>query len=312
MIPGYKRNAAILISTVVFLFLHTHVFLTDLEAADKKNYSLSQIQPEKIKFFSKSKTSDSKPFEIQGYLFRPKIKSPSPAIVAMHGCGGLFNKAGELSKRHNDWAVRLTNLGYVVLFPDSFTPRGIDSVCEIKKRTNFSAMEIRPLDAYGALAWLQSQDFVKADSIGLLGWSNGGTSVLASVDESLKEIRKEMEHDFKVAVAFYPGCRAFNEKPKWHPIIPTTILIGEADDWTPAAPCISLVKKSRASGADMEIFTFPNAYHGFDNPDEPLKTRKNLAFTSKKDGVATTGTNPKARADVIERVPKIFDKYLKK
>lgn len=312
MIPGYKKNAAILISSIILLCLYATTFAADPQPDDKKTESYSQILPEKIKFFPKVQTSGWRPIEIVGYLFRPKGEGPFPAIVAMHGCGGLFNKTGNLSKRHNDWAVRLTNLGYVVLFPDSFTPRGIDSVCEIKKRTDFSAMETRPLDAYGALAWLQSQEFVKADSIGLLGWSNGGTSVLASVGGYVEELRSRIKHDFKVAVAFYPGCRAFYEKSKWHPAIPTTILIGEADDWTPAETCVALVKKLRKSGTNIEIFTFPDAYHGFDNPDEPLKTRKNLAFTSKKDGVATTGTNPKARADVIERVPKIFEKYLKR
>lgn len=312
MIPKYIKNAATLSIPVVFLCFYAQIFLFDLEAAEKKNDNISQIQPEKIKFLSKSKSTDNKPSEIDGYLFRPNGKGPSPAIIALHGCGGLFNKTGKLSKRHYDWAVRLTSFGYVVLFPDSFTPRGFDSVCEVKGRNSVSVTRVRPRDAYGALAWLQSQEFVKADSIGLLGWSNGGTSVLASVDGHFKEIRDDVRHDFKVAVAFYPGCRVFDENPEWQPIIPTTILIGEADDWTPAEPCVSLVKKKRGSGADIEIFIFPEAYHGFDNPDEPLKKRKNLAFTSNKDGIATTGTNPKARTDVIERVPKIFEKYLKK
>lgn len=312
MILKYKKSAAIVVSFIVFLCLHTQIFSSDLEAADKISSSPLQIQPEKIKFSSKIKPTDNKPFEIDGYLFRPRGKGPFPAIVAMHGCGGLFGKPGKLSKRHYDWAVRLTNLGYVVLFPDSFTPRGFDSVCEVKVRTSVSVTTVRPRDAYGALAWLQSQKFVKADSIGLLGWSNGGTSVLASIGGYVNELRRRIKHDFKVAVAFYPGCRAFHEKSEWHPVIPITILIGEADDWTPPGPCVALVKKLRKSGTDIEIFTFPDAYHGFDNPDEPLKKRKNLAFTSKKDGIATTGTNPKARADVIERVPKIFEKYLKK
>jgi dienelactone hydrolase len=54
---------------------------------------------------------------LDGYLFRPEGNGPFPAIVALHGCSGLFTKRGKLNARFLDWGRRLAGLGYVVLFP---------------------------------------------------------------------------------------------------------------------------------------------------------------------------------------------------
>src|SRR4051812_35788378 len=71
-----------------------------------------------------------KGLELSGTLVRPAGPGPFPAIVALHGCSGLYGRAGELSARHEDWARRLTAEGYVVLFPDSFGSRGAGPQCK--------------------------------------------------------------------------------------------------------------------------------------------------------------------------------------
>ena len=40
---------------------------------------------------------------------------------------------------------------------------------------------MRPLDAYGALAYLRTRADVVADRIGLHGWSNGASATLAAM-----------------------------------------------------------------------------------------------------------------------------------
>src|SRR5580704_1926255 len=56
---------------------------------------------------------------LRGLLMKPEGIGPFPAIVALHGCNGLF-KEGALVAREAAWAQLLTAHGYVVLFPDSF------------------------------------------------------------------------------------------------------------------------------------------------------------------------------------------------
>jgi dienelactone hydrolase len=266
-------------------------------------------QPEKITFSSRDNDlQGNKPTLLNGYLFRPVGNGPFPAIVALHGCSGLFAKSGKLSARFEDWGRRLREHGYVVLFPDSFHSRGISEVCTRKNRSGFSAHKERAGDAAGALAWLQAQSFVRGDRIGLMGWSNGGTTLLAAVDASLKP---SADKDFRVAVAFYPGCTNFSKKNNWHPRIPLTILIGEADDWTPASSCRALITRAQQEGRTAEVVIFPHAYHAFDHPNLSLRTRKGLAFTVRKEGTARVGTNPEARSAVLELVPRILDQFLK-
>ena len=59
----------------------------------------------------------------------------------------------------------------------------------------------RARDAIGAARWLDSQALAARGRIGVMGWSNGGSTVLRLIE------RKEAAELFSAAVAFYPGCR---------------------------------------------------------------------------------------------------------
>ncbi len=45
---------------------------------------------------------------------------------------------------------------------------------------------------------------------------------------------------------------------------PTLVLIGEADDWTPAERCRDMVAHSRPDGAAIALTVYPGAHHAFD------------------------------------------------
>ena len=87
---------------------------------------------------------------------------------------------------------------------------------------------------------------------------------------------------FRAAVAFYPGCIALSQaKDAYHPYAPLLILIGEADDWTPAAPCVELAAKTKAGGDPVEIVTYPGAHHGFDRINLPVRYRPEVRNLNK-------------------------------
>jgi acetyl esterase/lipase len=46
------------------------------------------------------------------------------------------------------------------------------------------------------------------------------------------------------------------------------ILVGESDDWTPAAPCRRFTQSAKAAGTSVTIASYPNATHAF-NVDLP-------------------------------------------
>ena len=49
---------------------------------------------------------------LSGVLYRPAGGGPFPAVVALHGCAGLFGTSGAVSPRHADWGERLAQQGF--------------------------------------------------------------------------------------------------------------------------------------------------------------------------------------------------------
>jgi dienelactone hydrolase len=242
---------------------------------------------------------------LRGELFRPDGPGPFPAIVALHGCAGLYGRRGDLSPRHADWAEHLTAQGYLVLFPDSFGSRGAPPQCKVKNRATRPSRE-RIADMIAAKAYLASRPDVKPSAISLLGWSNGASTVLYAVGQS--QPVTGATPGFAAAVAFYPGCRLPAKHDDWRTLTPLLILIGAADDWTPATPCEALAQAAQAAGEPVSIVVYPGAYHDFDHPRLAVHETTDLAFTADGGGSAHSGTNPAARADALRRVPAFLPK----
>jgi dienelactone hydrolase len=220
-------------------------------------------------------------------LYLPKGKPKPPAIVALHGCGG------PMPKRDGDWAARLAAAGHIVLLPDSFGSRGLGSQCANASRA-VTAGGKRREDALAAMQWLAGRPGTPPGGVLLMGWSDGGTTVLAA-----GRVAADLPAGLvRGLIAFYPGCRGASQRAGWTPAAPLLILMGEADDWTPAAPCHALA--DRLPGV-VKLVTYPGVYHDFDVPDRKLKVLTGLA--SPESGRAHVGSDPAAREDALRQVP---------
>lgn len=247
---------------------------------------------------------------LDGYLFRPAGAGRHPAIVGLHGCSGMFARAtGQMTGLYRDWAAEFARRGYVFLLVDSFGPRHHGEMCSTG---GFDAglYRQRPKDAYGALWYLQAQPFVSGDRVGVIGWSQGGATVLNSIGtQSLGRPAQLPQGDFRAAVAFYPGaCNDSRQPAGWTSTIPLLALIGAEDVWTPAAPCQAFLAGAVGRGARIETQLYPGAYHGFDAPNQP---RRELPDYRTRAGVVPViGTDPAARQDAYARVPAFLARYL--
>lgn len=222
-------------------------------------------------------------------LLRPSGAGPFPAVVALHGCGGLVDKRGRLRSREADWADRFLAAGYAVLFPDSFTARGLREICTAGERSIFP--KDRADDAVAAAEWLAGQPFVDRNRLALMGWSHGAMAVLWALRPGF--LAKPPQ--FRTAIALYPGCRQIDRLDGWRPSIPLTLLIGSADDWTRPGPCRSLAKRT-----GFRFIEYPGAYHGFDAPHARVRVREGLG--KPKGGKAHVGTDQAARTSAIKEV----------
>ena len=248
--------------------------------------------------------------QLDGYLYRPAGEGRRPAVVGLHGCSGMFSRAtGAIAPIYREWAAELNRQGYVFLLVDSFRPRNASELCS-SQGFDLELYRTRPKDAYGALAYLQAQPFVRGDRIGLIGWSQGGGGTLFSIgNRSLGRPATLPQGDFRAAVAFYPGsCNIERQPSDWTSRIPLLVLIGAEDVWTPAAPCKTFLDGAIGRGAPIEMQIYPGAYHGFDAPNQ---YRLELpAYRTRAGVVPIVGTDPAGRQDALARVPTFLSKYI--
>ena len=89
------------------------------------------------------------------------------------------------------------------------------------------------------------------------------------------------------------------------------ILIGEKDDWTPAAPCQALTDAAQRAGHPVSIKVYPGAHHSFDShaPIRYVAARINANAPGGRG--ATTGGDPQAWAGAIREVVAFFGRHLK-
>lgn len=182
---------------------------------------------------------------------------PAPVVIVLHGCVGLYDKHGEVAAKHVAMATFLRRQGYAVLMPDSFGPRGRTEVCTEKISQRHVTVSQRADDVLAARRWLDQQADAQPGQVALLGWSNGGSTVLRTMAKSAASGR------FSAAAAFYPGCESSVGKVK-QLAAPTLILTGEADDWTAIAPCRQLA--AELGPEYLQLQAYPDTYHDFDNP----------------------------------------------
>ena len=217
-----------------------------------------------------------------GYIFRPEGPHAArmPAVVMMHGRAGAYSseangdyRAITLSRRHQQWGHLWAQQGYLAILVDGFGPRGYPQgfprFSYFSRPETLNEVTVRPLDAYGALAWLRQRNDVFPDRIALQGWSNGGSAALATMASvstpgvpSLTPVT-----GFRGALVFYPACGLKGQFDEGLvPYAPVRVFQGSADEEVSPPHCGELIDRSRARGGDIQITFYPGATHDFDDP----------------------------------------------
>jgi dienelactone hydrolase len=246
--------------------------------------------------------------DLIGYLFRPSGAGPRAAVVMLHGLGGPYSSvakgvynADTLSNRHKFWGEFWASKGYVALLVDSFGPRGYwqgfprasyeDRPSEVSEQT------VRPLDAYGALAYLRKRPDVIRDRIGLQGWSNGAMTALVTMSSHAPGISNPSPASgFRAALTFYPGCGMAAIQGAYLPYAPVQMFAGTEDAEVSPKRCMTWEKRVRAAGGSIDLTVYDGAEHDFDDPS-PGRQRNE--------------SNAAATRDAVRRAEEFFGRELK-
>jgi dienelactone hydrolase len=220
----------------------------------------------------------NEPFQAHVYLNQTQTKAPT--IIALHGCGGMLNAKGEPNNRTKDYAALLNAQGWHVVYIDSFTARGVKSVCGGGQAVT---LKQRVQDVQAAVGYVAQQPYADPARIALLGWSHGGSTALLATGENLVYPSKPV-----ATMVFYPGCGKRSVDTGWRAAWPVTMFLGAADDWTDPVPCQQI-----AAAQGLSTHTYVGAFHGFDS-DTPVVQLK--AITSGLTGLGVhLGGDPAAK-----------------
>lgn len=203
-------------------------------------------------------------FVLDARLFEPRGAGPFPAVVLMHGCSGWHGS------NITDWASWFVKRGFVALMIDSFGQRGVKGVCGSPTKAH-PTPRTRAQDAQGARDYLSQLPSVDARRLVLMGFSHGGTTAVVAAGADMGRDASASVLRFAAVVALYPWCGlgpgSFSE-----PVLPTLIVVGEKDDWTPAVLCLEREKAYETLG----VHVVPGATHSFDLfrwKGEPVSSR---------------------------------------
>ena len=221
--------------------------------------------------------------ELVGFLYTPRIpvEGKAPAVVLMHGRGGAYSNTADgvyesrtLTLRHRFWAEYWAERGYYALVVDSFGPRGFPTGFAAgtysERPATINEVTIRPLDAYGALRFLRTQEGVDSDRIGLMGWSNGGSATLSTMADDKPGDMSRI--GFRAAIAMYPGCGLQNRfRQGYQSYAPLEIHMGTADEEVSHDRCRDFARganreRNGKQGAPVVFESYAGASHSFDDP----------------------------------------------
>jgi dienelactone hydrolase len=202
---------------------------------------------------------DGQPTLIAGELRLPVGTGPFPAVILIHGSGGVGGNV-------NYWADVFNRMGVAAFIVDSFTGRGITSTIPDQSQIGHLAMIY---DAYRALEILGKHPHIDRSWIALMGFSKGGFVALYASMLRFQRYYAPSDVSFAAYIPFYPRCDIVFAQDEEIADKPIRIFHGEADDWIPYEPVKKYAARLRAAGKDVQVTTYPGARHAFDSPTYP-------------------------------------------
>ena len=187
---------------------------------------------------------------VNAVIYTPQGKGPFPALVVIHEFWGL-----------NDWvkeqASKLADQGYVTLAIDLYRGKVATTPDEAHEIMRGVPEDRANRDLLAASSYLRSQKNVDPKRVGSIGWCMGGgySLNLAVSDPQLK-----------AAVINYGHLASDDATLKK---INAAILgiFGGQDRGIPVADVNKFETQLKALGKTVEIHIFPDAGHGFENPN---------------------------------------------
>ena len=199
------------------------------------------------------------PVRIGGELRLPRGLSRVPAVILVHGSGGVGANVDR-------WAQELNEIDAAAFLLDCFTGRGIVQTITDQSQLASLAMIV---DAYRALDLLSKHPRIDASRIAVMGFSKGGFAALYASLNRFQRMHAPAGVEFAAYIPFYPSCYTTYIDDERVSDRPIRVFHGTADDYVSIELCRNYVERLRHAGKDALLAEYAGARHAFDNPLYP-------------------------------------------
>lgn len=193
---------------------------------------------------------------VNAILYDPQGKGPFPAIVVIHEWWG-----------RNDWvkeqASKLADQGYAALAIDLYRGKVATTPEEAHEIMRGVPQDRATRDLLSATSYLRAQNNVDPKRVGSIGWCMGGGY---SLDLALNDPK------LSAAVINY-GHLATDEASLKKINAAILGIFGGQDRGIPVADVNKFESQLKALGKTVEVDVFPDAGHGFENPNNKQSYR---------------------------------------
>ena len=169
------------------------------------------------------------------------------------------------------WPKQINDAGIAVFSVNSFGPRRVKSTADDQSQVPFAADLV---DAFAALKLLATHPRIDPQRIAIMGFSRGGNTAWRAGVERIVAAQKLPDISVRGARPALCGrlhgsapaageARNFRESAD-------AVIDGDADDYTPIAPCQEFASAIGKAGTPVEFITLKGARHKFDQDDQKL------------------------------------------
>ena len=238
--------------------------------------------------------------EIPAILYKPKlasIKNKVPALVWVHGGPGGQSRIG-----YRPLIQYLVNHGYAILAVNNRGSSGYGKTFYELDDKNHGDKDLK--DCIWGKYWLQKQDYIKSENVGIIGGSYGGYMTMAAMtfepevfsvgvniygvtnwirtlrsipaywESSRKSLYKELGDPYsKDSIRLYEISPLFHAKNIKNPIM---VLQGANDPRVLQIESDEIVKEARNSGVYVEYLLFDDEGHGFIKKENQIEGYKKI------------------------------------
>ena len=238
--------------------------------------------------------------EIPAILYKPKlasIKNKVPALVWVHGGPGGQSRIG-----YRPLIQYLVNHGYAILAVNNRGSSGYGKTFYELDDKNHGDKDLK--DCIWGKYWLQKQDYIKSENVGIIGGSYGGYMTMAAMtfepevfsvgvniygvtnwirtlrsipaywESSRKSLYKELGDPYsKDSIRLYEISPLFHAKNIKNPIM---VLQGANDPRVLQIESDEIVKEARDSGVYVEYLLFDDEGHGFIKKENQIEGYKKI------------------------------------